>query len=60
MKKKRNTFDSISALYEGRESTLNAFGRRILPIKATKGNRRPSNLAMRLIILTPKHMLKTC
>ena len=33
--KKRNTFDSINALYEGRELTLNAFRSGIFPIKAT-------------------------
>ena len=32
--KKRNTFDSVNALDEGRELTLNAFRSRIFPIKA--------------------------
>ena len=31
--KKRNTFDSESALYESRELTLNASRKRIFPIK---------------------------
>ena len=31
--KKRNTFDSVNALDEGRELTLNAFRSRIFPIK---------------------------
>ena len=35
--KKRNTFDSVTALYEGRELTLNAFRSGIFPIKATHG-----------------------
>ena len=43
--KKRNTFDNVSALYEGQELTLNASRNRVFPIKATKGERRPSLLA---------------
>ena len=35
--KKRNTFDSESALYEGRELTLNASRKRIFPIKEKQG-----------------------
>ena len=35
--KKRNIINSVNALYEGRELTLNAFRSRIFPIKATKG-----------------------
>ena len=46
---KRNIFDSVNALYEGRE-TLNAFRSGILLIKATKGEG--------LKILTPKQMLQ--
>ena len=45
--KKRNTFDSVSALYEGRELTLNAFRSGIFPIKETQGNGRPRMLALR-------------
>ena len=63
--KKRNTFNSVNALYEGRELTLNAFESGIFPIKAKKGKRRPSmlasrpsNLATRLKILTYKQMLQ--
>ena len=44
IRKKRNTFDSISAIYEGRELTLNAFKSGMFPIKATKGKGRLSNL----------------
>ena len=43
--KRRNTFDNVSALYEGQELTLNASRNRVFPIKATKGERRPSLLA---------------
>ena len=46
---KKNTFDSVSAIYEGRELTLNAFRSGIFPIKEKKGKR--------LKILTPKQML---
>ena len=35
-KKKRNTFESVNALYEGRELALNAFKSGIFSIKATK------------------------
>ena len=35
--KKRNTFDSVSALYEDRELTLNAFRSGIFPIKEKQG-----------------------
>ena len=31
--KKRNTFDRVTALYEGQELTLNAFKSEIFPIK---------------------------
>ena len=48
--KKRNTFDSVNALYEGQELSVNAFRSGIFPIKETKGNR--------LKILTPKQMLQ--
>ena len=34
---KQNTFNSESALYEGRESTLNVFRNRIFPIKQKQG-----------------------
>ena len=46
--KKRNTFDSVNALYEGWEFALNAFKCGIFPIKATQATqseRRPSSLA---------------
>ena len=36
-KKKRNTFESVNALYKVRELILNAFRSGIFPIKATKG-----------------------
>ena len=48
--KKRNTFDSVNALFEGRELTLNAFRIGVFPVKATKGEG--------LKILTPKQMLQ--
>ena len=35
--KKRNIINSVNALYEGRELTLNAFRSGIFPIKAIKG-----------------------
>ena len=40
-----NTFDSVNALYEGQELTLNAFRSGIFPIKATQGKKHPSDLA---------------
>ena len=43
--KKRITFDSVSALYEGCELTLDAFRSGIFPIKETQGKGRPSMLA---------------
>ena len=48
--KKQNTFDSVNALYEGRELTLNAFGSGIFPIKEKQGKG--------LKILTPKQMFQ--
>ena len=48
--KKRNTFDSVSALYEGRELTHNAFRSRIFPKNGKK--------VKELKILTPKQMLQ--
>ena len=36
-KRKKNTFKSINAFYQDRESVLNAFKSRILPIKSTQG-----------------------
>ena len=50
--KKLNIFNSASALYKGREITLNAFRSKTFPIKATKGKGSPSDLATRLKILT--------
>ena len=37
---KQNTFDSVNALYEDRELTLNVFRSGIFPIKATQGKGR--------------------
>ena len=48
--KKRNTYESTYALYEGRELILNAFRSGMFPIKGTKGEG--------LKILTPKQMLQ--
>ena len=49
--KMRNTFESVNALYEGRELILNAFRSGIFSIKETHGRRRSSDLATRLKIL---------
>ena len=43
------TYESVNALYEGQEVTLNAFKRGIFPEKETQSER--------LKILTPKQML---
>ena len=48
--RKRNTFDSVTSLCEGRELTLNAFRSGIFPIKEKQGEV--------LKILTPKQMLQ--
>ena len=48
--KKRNTFDSVNAVQEGRKLTLNAFKSGIFPIKTTQRKG--------LKILTPKQMLQ--
>ena len=39
--KKRNTFDSVNPLFEGRELTLNAFRSGIFPIKSSKKVKDP-------------------
>ena len=44
-KKKKKSFDSVNALYEGREITFNAFISEIFPVKATQGKGRPRMLA---------------
>ena len=46
----KNTYESVYALCEGRELTLNAFKSGIFPIKAAKGEG--------IKILTPKQMLQ--
>ena len=48
--KKMNTFDSVNALYEGQELTLNAFKSGIFLLKAKKGEG--------FKMLTPKQMLQ--
>ena len=48
--KGKNTYESVNALYEGQELTLNTFKRRIFPEKETQGER--------LKILTPKQMFQ--
>ena len=69
-----NTFDSISALYRGRQLTLNTFRSGIFPIKEKQGKVLPSDLAraacvakvsdckvfnqMQLKMLTTKQMLQ--
>ena len=50
IRRKRNTFESVNALYEGQELTLNAFRSGIFPIKATQGKG--------LKIWTPQQMLQ--
>ena len=48
--KKENTFNSVSAFYEGQELTLNSFRSETFPIKEKQGKG--------LKILTPKQMLQ--
>ena len=48
--KERYTFDSVNALFEGREFTFNAFRSGIFPRKGKQGKG--------LKILTPKQILK--
>ena len=48
--KKGDTYESVYNLYEGRESTLNAFRSGIFPIKSTQGKG--------FKILTPKQMFQ--
>ena len=55
--KTRNSFDSVIALYEGRELILNAFRSGIFRIKKKKRKGRPSDLATQLNILTPEQIL---
>ena len=50
--KEQNTFDSVDALYEGRELFFNAFKSRIFPVKATEGEGRARMLASRPLELT--------
>ena len=56
--KKRNNFDSVSALDEGRQLTLNAFRGGIFTMKKTEKKGRPLDLATQLRTLTPKQMLQ--
>ena len=42
---KNDAYESVNALYQGREVTLNAFKSRIFPIKSTQGKWHPSELA---------------
>ena len=49
-KDEKNTYESVYALCEGRELTLNAFKSGIFPTKAAKGEG--------IKILTPKQMLQ--
>ena len=44
MIKNRDTCDSVNALYEGRELTLNTFRSGIFAIKVAQGKGRPSDL----------------
>ena len=60
------TFDSVNALYEGQELTLNAFRSGIFPIKSAQGKGHSSELARvakvfdctGLKILSPKEMIQ--
>ena len=56
--KKRNIFDSVNALYKGRELTLSTFRNGTSPIKAKQGEERLLVLAKQLEILAPKQMLQ--
>ena len=56
--KKRNTFDSTTVLYGGREFILNAFRSGICSIKEKQGKGRLSDLATWLKVLSPKQMLQ--
>ena len=56
MKIRRKKSNSVNALDEGREFTLNAFISRIFPLKSKKGKGCPWDLASRLRILSPKQM----
>ena len=47
--KKKDTYENVYALYEGRKLTLNAFRSGVFPIKSTQGKG--------LKILNPKQML---
>ena len=49
--KKRNTFDSVNALYEGRKFNLNAFRSAKFPIKDKQGKQVEG-----FKVLTPKQM----
>ena len=51
--KKWNTFDSVNALYKGRQLTLNTFGSGIFPITVTQGKRFSRTLASR-----PSHLAR--
>ena len=51
--KKQNSCDSVSALYDSRELTFNAFRSEIFPIKEKQGKQ-----CKRLKILTPKQILQ--
>ena len=63
-KLKRDSIETLDALYETREIVLNAFQSRIFPLKATQGTGNPGMSArvakdsdrFSLKILTPKQM----
>ena len=59
MDKKQNTFDSVNALYEVRELTINAFRSGVFPILPSTLASRPSDFAKQLKILTSKQMLQS-
>ena len=53
-----NIFENLDAFCKSQELTLNAFKSRIFRIKAIKFEERPSDLAMRLKIWSPKQIFQ--
>ena len=54
---KINTFESVNALYEGRELIINTSKSRIFPTKSTLGKGRPSDLELRSLTLGETKLL---
>ena len=55
-KNKKNTDESVYALYKGWGLIFNAFRSRIFQIKETQSKGRPPDIAARLKILSPKQI----